>query len=342
MTDASATRWRDGRDATTRRAVLGAALALAGGARAPLAATGVPEAAVLLAPGPDDGPAAGFAERAAQGLARGLVQASALRVRVLGGADGITAANRFAASAPPDGRLLLLLAGSAAQAQLVGDGRARYEPRHWPAVAGSLMPVLLAGRGAPGDPAPLRLALPGPAAPEAGALLALDLMGRAVTPVFLPAGMTAEAAVVAGIADAVVLAGAGAAGRATGLGLSPWFAFDGDSAARDPALPEVAPFGALLPDPARPELVAGLRAAGAALRVRGLVVLPALTSADAVALWRAAARRWTEEGPEPVEPGTRRVAAEEAADALATLCPPAEAQLAYRDWLGRRLNWKAS
>lgn len=326
----------------TRRGVLGTALAFAAG-KTPLAvAKGVPEAAILLVPGPEDGPAARFAQSAAAGLARGLVQASALRVSVLGGAEGITAANRFAATAAPDGELLLLLTGMAAQAQLIGEGRARYEPRHWPAVAGSLMPALVAGRGAPGDTEPLRLALTGPAAPEAAALLAMDLIGRPATPVFLPPGLAPDAAIAAGIADAVVLGGPAPDARAMSLGLSPWFVFDDENAARDPALPDVVPFGALLPDPGQAELVAGLRAAGAALRVRGLLVLPALTSADSVALWRGAAQRWAEDTPEPAELGARTLAGKEAADALATLCPPAAAQLAYRAWLQRRLNWQAS
>ena len=332
MTEASA----------TRRGVIGAVFAAAALGAGPLrAATGVPEAATLLVPGPEDGPAAAFAQRAAQGLARGLVQAAALRVSLLGGPDGITAANRFAATSAPDGRLLLLLPGQAAQALLVGDGRARYEPRHWPAVAGSVAPVLVAGRGAPAETQPLRLALPGPTAPEAGALLALDLLGRVATPVFLPPGMAPEAAVGAGVADAVVLSGRGAAARATSLGLSPWFTFDGGRPGRDPGLPEVTSFGEMLSDPAQPELVAALRAAGAALRVRGVLVLPALTSADSVALWRGAARRWVEDAQEADATGARRVAGEDAADALATLFPPPGATAAYRDWLRRRLNWQA-
>ena len=327
----------------TRRAVIAAALAAAGLAARPLgAATAVPEAATLLAPGPEDGPSAMFAMRAAQGLARGLVQASALRVSILGGPDGITAANRFAASTAPDGRLLLVLPGPAAQALLVGDGRARYEPRNWPAVAGSMTPVLVAGRGAPAETRPLRFGLPGPTAPEAGGLLALDLLGRVATPAFLPPGMTAEAAVAAGVADAVVLTGRDAPARAASLGLMPWFGFDGEGGARDPALPEVTAFGEMLSDPPRPDLVAALRSAGAALRVRGLVVLPALTSADAVALWRGAGRRWAEEAAQAAEAGTRRVGGDEAAQAMATLCPLPEAQLAYRDWLRRRLNWQAA
>jgi hypothetical protein len=326
----------------TRRWLLGAALAVAGGgARPAAAATAVPEAATLLAPGPEEGPAASFAARAARGLARGLVQAAALRVSVVGGPDGITAANRFAATAPPDGRMLLTLPGPAAHALLVGDGRARFEPRHWPAVTGSLMTGLLAGRGALGEAGPVRLALPGPAAPEAAALLALELLGRTVVPVFLPPGVAAEAAVAVGVADAAVLVGRSVGPRAAALGLAPWFTFDGPSGAREPGLAEVPAFGELLPDPSRPELLAGLRAAGAAMRVRGLLVLPALTSADAVALWRGAARRWTEDEQDIAEPGTRRVGAEAAADALATLCPPPEVAVAYREWLQRRMSWRA-
>ncbi|MCZ8149832.1 MAG: hypothetical protein O9325_18520 [Roseomonas sp.] len=326
----------------TRRAAIGAALAAAALLGRPLqAATGVPEAATLLVPGPEGGPAAEFGARAAQGLARGLVQATALRVSILGGPDGITAANRFAASTAPDGRMLLMLTGQAAQALLVGDSRARYEPRHWPAIAGSLVPVLVAGRGALTGTQPIRLALPAPSAAEAGALLALHLIGRGATPVFLPPGLGPDAAVSAGIADVVVLAGPDAMARAAALGLVPWFGFDGEHPGRDAALAEVASFGELLSDRAQRDLVAASRAAGAALRVRGLLVLPALTSADAVALWRGAARNWVEETREPDEAITRRVGGEEAADVLATLCPPAEASTAYRDWLRRRLNWQA-
>jgi hypothetical protein len=201
--------------------------------------------------------------------------------------------------------------------------------------------VLVAGRGAPAETRTLRFGLPGPTAPEAGGLLALDLLGRVATPAFLPPGMTPEAAVAAGVADAVVLTGADAPARAAALGLMPWFSFDADGAARDPALPDVTAFGEMLSDPPQPELVAALRSAGAALRVRGLLVLPALTSADAVALWRGAGRRWAEEAAERADPAARRIAGEQAAQAMATLCPPPEAQLAYRDWLRRRLNWQA-
>jgi hypothetical protein len=307
------------------------------GARPALAGTGVPEAALLLAPGPEDGPSARFAHEAAAALARGLVQAAALRVTVLGGPDGVTAANRFAASTPADGRALLLLPGLAALAHLLGDSRARFEPRHWPAVCGSLQAVALAGRGALADAAPLRLALPAPGVPEAAGLLALDLIGRRTVPVF---AASPEAAVAGGAADAMVLAGPALA-RAGTLGLTPWFSFDGSAGARDPAMPELPCLADVLHDPPQNELVEAARAAAAALRTRALLVLPSLTSANAVALWRGAAQRWAEGEVAAPDPGTRRVGAAEAAATLATLCPSPAVALAYREWVLRRLSWRA-
>lgn len=330
----------------TRRGLAGgAALAALTGLSRPLgAATTVPEAATLLVPGPEEGPAAQIAARAAAALARGLVHAVALRVSVLGGPDGVTAANRFASSTAPDGRVLLMLPGMAAQAQLVGDNRARFEPRQWPAVCGSLQACVLAGRGALGGhlAEPIRLALPSPAAPESAALLALDLLGCRAVPVFGLAGPTAEAAVRAGQADALPLAGAALANRTAALGLTGWFSFDAAGHAREPTLPQVPALGELLPDPHRADLLDAARAAGAALRTRALVVLPPLTSADVVALWRAAAQRWADEQPDAVEAGARRIAAAEATALSTTLCPPNDVALAYREWLLRRLNWRAA
>ncbi len=323
----------------TRRGVLAAAFAAAG-TRSLAAQTTVPEAATLMAPGPEEGGAARFAGQAARGLARALVQASALRVRVVGGPDGITAANRFATATAADQALLLLLPGIAAQALMVGDSRARFEPRRWPAVAGILQPAILAGRGALGQQ-PARLAAAGPTAPDMAALLALDLLGVAASPVILPPATTPEAGVAARLVDAVVLTGAAPLERAAALGLTPWFALDGAGGAREPGLPDLPSLGDLLADPAHPEMLMACRAAAAALRVRGVLVLQALTPSDSVALWRGAAQRWVEAEPEPPEPGTRRVAGNAAADALAALCPPPQVALGYREWLLRRLGWQA-
>lgn len=308
----------------------------------------VPEAVTMLAPGPDGGMAEQLATRAAGALARGLVRAAALRVAVLGGPDGITAANRFASATLRDGPVLLLLPGYAVQAQLVGDTRARYEPRHWPGICGSVQPCLLALRPDAPLNAPLRIAVPSASAPEAAALLALDLLGRANVPVFCPPAdatlrhVSTEAAVSQAAADGLVLAGTGAAARAAELGLIPVFAFDGAGQARDPSLPNVPTLGEVLPDPAQPELLAAVRAAAAALRGRALLVLPALTPADVVALWRGAARTWPEEAPDAPEAGTRRIGPGETTLLLGTLCPPPDVALAYRLWLLRRLNFQSS
>jgi hypothetical protein len=307
----------------------------------PAAASTVPEAATMLAPGPEGGPGARFAAMAARGLARGLVQAAAIRVTPLGGPDGVTAANRFAVSTQADGQVILVLPGQAAHLLLIGDPRARFEPRQWPALTASVTPVVVAGRGALAESAPARLALPGPASPDTGALLALDLVGRAATPVFLPGGMTPEVALSLGSADAVVLSGRGALARAAALGLTPWFAGDGPEGRRDPSVPEVPALGELLTDPAQPDLLAAGRAALGGLRVTALLALPALTSADVVAAWRAAARRWTDAEPELIAPATRRLQAQEAADMLATLCPGPAASQAYRQWLARRVGFQA-
>lgn len=327
--------------AASRRGLIGAGIAAAF-SQPVRAATAVPEAATLIAPGPEEGCAARFAAQAARGLARGLAQAASLRVNVLGGADGITAANRFAASTPADGRLLLAFPGIAAHALLVGDSRARFEPRHWPAVAGSLSPAFLAGRGTLRGTQPVRIALPGPAAPETASLLALDLLGRNATPVFVPAGIAPMAALRAGSADALVLSGPGALAQAGALGLLPWFALEGSNGAREQQeRPEVPALGELVAAAPRRDLLAAMRAAGAAMQACALLVLPALTSADVVALWRDAARRWTEEASDP-EAGMTRVGPAEAAGVLAMLCPPPEAALGYRDWLARRLGFQAT
>lgn len=336
-----------GHNDPTRRAVgrgFAAALAALAWPDITRAASQVPEAAMLLAPGPEGGTAHHLAIRSASALARGLVRASALRVTVLGGPDGITAANRFASSGG-EGQTLLVLTGLAVQAQFIGDSRAHYEPRHWPGVCGSVQPSLLAVRpNRPANSGPLRIAVPGATAPEAAALLALDLMERPGAPVFCPPAdltqrqATTEAAVQQGAADGLVLCGSGAEARAAQLGLRPLFAFDGAGHARDQMLPNVPALGELLPDPARPDLLLAARAAGAALRGRAMLVLPALTSANVVALWRGAAQSWVEEAPEAPEAGTRRIGPGETTLLLGTMYPAPDVALAYRIWLMRRLN----
>jgi hypothetical protein len=72
-------------------------------------------------------------------------------------------------------------------------------------------------------------------------------------------------------------------------------------------------------------------------------MLPALTPADQVSLWRGAAQRWQEEQARAALPANgRALVGAEAATLLAGLSPPPEAVLAYREWLLRRLGWQGN
>ncbi|WP_043359903.1 hypothetical protein [Belnapia sp. F-4-1] len=317
----------------TRRRLLATALAAL---PAPAFAL-LPATATLLVPGPEDGPLADWSNRLAAALARGSTAAVMLERSVLGGPDGVTAANRFATAAAPDGRSLLVLPGAAAQARLVGDQRARFDGAGWVPVCAAQGPALLAGRGRPpAATAPLRLGLAAPDQAGAAALLGLDLIGHAATPVLGLAGARADTALAQGMVEAVVMQGGNGLARLAALGAQPWFVLDEQ---RDPSLPEV-PAVTELATGGDSTLRAGLLAAAANARLLGAVLLPALTPGDLVALWRAAAQRWLEEERATLSPGIRLSAGADLAPVFSPLAPPPEAVLAYREWLFRRLRWK--
>ncbi|WP_140885398.1 hypothetical protein [Muricoccus nepalensis] len=313
-----------------RRALRVAALGLAAAALRddPARAQG-PEGATILAPGPEDGAGARWAARAAGALSRGMQRPGAMRLAVLGGPDGVTAANRFATLDGSQGPSLLALPGWTCHARLVGSTRARFEPRGWLPLLLSWQGAVLAGRGPlPGAAgAPLRVAMPSAEAPEAAALAALDLLGLPGRPF---AGLP-EAAFAAGEADALILAGPEAAARAQTLGATPWCAFPGPAEAEAAEAP---------PFPTGSPLAQAVVAAVAAMQVRAALVAPALTAADTVAAWRRAGSRWQEE--ERALPGEGQpLAGAAAASAFALLLPPPDAVLDYRSWLDRRLGWRA-
>lgn len=327
--------------APTRRNLLRGAAALATAAAVPATAGAtLPGAATLLVPGPEHGPFARWATRLCDALARGATAAVSLQPSILGGPDGVTAANRFATAAAPDGRTLLVLPGVAAQARLVGEPRARFDAAGWLPVCAVQGSAVLAGRSPPANGSAIRIALPAADSPEVAALLGLDLLGLAAAPVLGLAPAQAEAALAQGQVDAVVLHGADVPARLAALQIRPWFTLDA-AGTRDPLLPET---------PALPELTAAgtpqaraaFQAAAAAARLQAAVVLPALTPANLVALWRSAAQRWLDEEARPtLPPGLRALSGVEAAPLVAALAPPPEAVLTYREWLLRRLNWRA-
>ena len=326
--------------AMTRRGLLGAAVAASAAIPRPARAL-LPAAATLLVPGPEDGAMANWASRLGAALARGSTTAVTLQQSVLGGPDGVTAANRFATAAAPDGRMLLVLPGAAAQARLVGDQRARFEGAGWLPVCAAQGPAVVAGRASltAATLAPIRFGCLAPDQSGAVALLGFDLLGLPATPVLGLAGTRAEDALAQGAVEAVVLQGADVPARLAALGAKPWFTLDGPGP-RDAALPEV-PTLAELATGGDAALRAAFVAGAANARLIGALLLPALTPADVVALWRAAAFRWLEEEARNGLPaGVRVSAGAELAPVLSPLAPSPDAVLAYREWLLRRLRWK--
>jgi hypothetical protein len=308
----------------------------------PAGAQGLPsDSATLLMPGPEGGGAALWAGRVAAGLARGLPHAVALHPVILGGPDGVTAANRFATQEAGDGRMLLVLPGLAAHARLIGESRARYAMEGWLPLCVSWQGAVLAGRGpmpAPDHGRPLRVALPGPEAPETSALLALDLAGHPAVPTFGMHAFAAEQALARGEVDAIVISTSAPLRHATRIGVTPWRELDTAGRRDTPSLPSMSDAMAQ----AGPARLAAVQAGFAALRLRAALVLPALTSADLVSVWRRAALRWQEdeakESPDSTAPA---LVGAEARTAMSALFPPPEGVLAYREWLLRRLSWQA-
>jgi hypothetical protein len=313
-----------------------AGLALGGPARGML-----PTAAMLLVPGPENGPFARLAARLAASLTRGATTAIRLGHTALGGPDGVTAANRFVTEGAPDGRTLLLLPGPAPLARMVGDPRARFDATGWLPVCAVQATAMVVGREAmPASGGTPRFGLGGPDMPGAVGLLGLDLLGVAASPVLGLPPPRAEAALAQGVVEAALLHGADIPARLAAIGARPWFTLE-PAGMRDPALPEV-PTLLDLPLGGSPELRAGFAAAAACVRLQAALVLPALTPADVVASWRGAAQRWLEEeARQGWPPGVRALPAAEAAPLVAALAPPPAAALAYREWLLRRLNWRA-
>lgn len=310
--------------------------ALPGPARAML-----PAVATLLVPGPEDGGFAHLADRLAASLGRGATTAIILRSTVLGGPDGVTAANRFATEAAPDGRTLLVLPGLAALARMVGDPRARFDAAGWLPVCAAQGSAVVVGREAmpPAGAAP-RFGLAGPDMPGAAALLGCDLLGLAASPVLGPASMRLEAALGQGMVEAALLTGTDLPARIAAIGGRPWFTLE-PAGMRDPLLPET-PSLFDLPLGGGAELRAAAYAATGCTRLQAALVLPALTPANLVAAWRGAAQRWLDEETRlGWRPGLRPLPGAEAAPLLAALGPPPAVLLAYREWLLRRLNWRA-
>jgi hypothetical protein len=349
MTRSGRTSIQPKRPFSGRRAVAALAFAWVKGAsaRAQNRSVALPFEAQLLLPGAEETGPVWIGRQIAQYLARGPGAASPIRVETesVGGADGITAANRFATVVRPDGRTLLLLPGAACHARLVGDRRAKFDPGRWVPICAVEAPALLVARTpmrATSNAEPLRLALVAPEQPATAALFALDLLGIAARPIFGLSSSEAEAALLQQQVDALVLRTTDAESRLPTLGAQAWFALGAAETATTPSIAELLDASVALP--ARRALLA----ACAATRLLGVLLLPSLTTAALVTYWRASAQRWVEDrirlGPASPWPGfggsARALSGVDAATHWAALAAPADSQKLYQDWLSQRLRWR--
>lgn len=337
----------------TRRFLFGSAAAMALGA-AGTPATVFPDGATLLVAGPGGGTADSWAEWLSPGLGRALPPGTALRKDLVGGLDGVTAANQFEARTEPDGGTAMLLPGSAAMAWLVGDPRAQFDAAHWvPALAGvtpgllvSRIPAAQALRGAP-----LRLAVSTPSGPELPAMLALDLIGASWTPVLGLSDAAATDALAQGHVDAVCLRGRRVADlfqQLAAAGSQPLFSFGSVDEAglreRDPAFPDVRSVSELVAGRSQDEaLLRAWSATAAASDLDVAMVLPQRTPASIIALWRRAAAQAAGSSAVQVQAtavGVRPLPGPAATASTAAVLADAASQLALRSWMAQRLDYR--
>jgi len=306
-------------------------------AGSPPAATGLPEGAGLIIAGPPQGRLDHWADLLIPALGRAMPSAFArpamppVMRSAVGGVDGVTGANQFEARISPDGGTALLLPGSAAMAWLVGDPRAQFDAARWvPAWAG-LASAVLVSRVPLSPGGTLRVGGAHPAGPTLPALLALDMLGITVVPA--PDN----------VADSVFHSGQGARVAATAQrGMAPVLTLGAIDPAgnwlRDPAFPNVPTMIEAVTRRA-PSMLAALRAASAAAMLDAALVLPQLSPANRVALWRRAcaeAFATPDLLAEAAALGVRTATAPATATLMASLAADVPTLLALRSWLDAR------
>ncbi|OYW11216.1 MAG: hypothetical protein B7Z59_05045 [Acidiphilium sp. 37-67-22] len=280
-----------------------------------------------------------------------------LRVQTAGGRDGVTGANRLQALVAADGHTGALLPGAAPIAYLTGDPRVHFRPGEWIPILAGINPGVIVVRGGLArlaHPSPLRLAAAAPESPDLAAILAFERLGVPISPIFGLRDISAVArAFRLGEADAVLLAGEdipadmaslqAANGSAICTLGSPDQAGGTRREQRFPALPTVEELAssrrmATLPAP----LERAYQAVVAASRLDFILILPRLTPAVSVALWRQAALGAIG------QPALQSAAAasaialtvDSAGLALAPITAPPDALLALRQFLFTRFGWR--
>lgn len=282
---------------------------------------------------------------------------TALRIETAGGRDGVTGANRLQTLVAADGHTGALLPGAAAIAYLTGDLRVHFRPGEWIPILAGINPGVIVVRGGLARlarPNPLRLAAAAPESPDLAAILAFERLGVPIAPIFGLRDVSAVArAFRLGEADAVLLAGEdipadlASLQAADGSAICTLGSPDQDGGTkRDqhfPALPTVEELAlsrnvATLPA----ALERAYQAVLAASRLDFVLILPRLTPAVSVALWRQAALGATGQSALQSAAAASAISltVESAGLALSPIAAPPDALLALRQFLFTRFGWR--
>ncbi len=314
------------------------------------------ESPKLMVAGPDDGTLNRWADALLPALEQSLPPDTSIHRMEVGSADGVTGANQFEARSAPDGLTVLLTPGQAALAWMVGDPRAQYDVGHWVPVMAGTSAGIVVGRPSvltPGGRA--RVAAAGPASFDLAALLGVHLLGGKMEPVFgLIDPEAAHSAFSQGAVDAVLLRGHHVPEQFNGYAVSgaqPLFTLgtidESGRTVRDTAFPDVPSFAEVFlartgSKPNGPLCEAWCAAAAASQLEFGLV-LPQLTPAAMVALWRRAGMDAANSLGVQSAAATvsiRPLAGLAATTNTAAVAASAPALLELRRWLVSRFNWR--
>jgi hypothetical protein len=325
-------------------------------APSPIPAVPLVENPKLLVAGPADGMLNHWADALLPAFEQSLPPDTSIRRVEVGSADGVTGANRFEARGVPDGQTVLLAPGQAALAWMVGDPRAKFDVAHWVPVVAGTSTGLVVGRPVVLDTdGHARIAPASPAGSDLAALLGLYLLGVRMEVALGPVEPgAAERAFQQGAADVVLLHGERVPERFAALraaGAQPLFTLgaldDAGRLVREAAYPRVPHFSELFAmrsgmQPNGPLYDAWCAAAAAAQLEFGMV-LPQLTPAALVALWRragsdAVASLGVQTAAASVN--VRPLAGPAATTNTAAVAASAAALQELRGWLAGRLNWR--
>jgi len=321
-----------------------------------LADTPFPDDVRILVAGPDNGAMDHWARLLQPALAQSLAPGVTIRQTADGGADGVTGANEFDTRVALDGRTVLLAPGETVLDWLVGDPRAHFDVGQWVAVMACVTPAVVVGRAAAfASGGSVRIAAASAAGPDLPAVLGIELLGgRAQLVPGIAEDDALQVAFARNAVDAVLLRGHKVPAQAKALadaGAEPIFTFgardDAGALVRTAAFPDTPVllelYAARRGTPLAGPIFDAWCAAAAASQLEFGLVLPQLTPAAMVALWRRAgtdAANALDVQSLALALDVRLVGGPAATASAAPVAANEAALLALRDWLASRFNWR--